>query len=127
MHSILDSEIHTHTVYYIKSHLTKQSPMQIVLARNGPHTQVEKCWLVSNKLEIGWLKDDRRLVDCSPLMVQKGDFVDILVVADLKDTVSLQGGLGNIISDIYKHCSSLHTGQQGHNIYVAIKQIAEYW
>ena len=45
--------------------------------------KIEKRWVIANKLQVGRRKDDGKLVSCSPLMVQKGDFVDVSVVADI--------------------------------------------
>ena len=67
--------------------------------------KVNKRWLVTDKVQVGRRTNEGRLVRCSPLMIQKGDFVDISVVAD-----------------IATFCSS---GEQGGKVHFSLEQVIQ--
>ena len=67
--------------------------------------KVNKRWLVTDKVQVGRRTTDGRLVRCSPLMIQKGDFVDISVVAD-----------------IATFCAS---GEQGGKVHFSLEQVIQ--
>jgi len=49
----------------------------------GRAAKISSRWIVAHRLKIGVQRDDGRIVACSPIVLRKGDFVDIAVSVDI--------------------------------------------